>query len=119
MNKDFVRLFKRFIDDVLNPLAKIYGVKKQRIRLLWDDSCDDLAAFTLHTIIYLNVGYFALKHCDKIPHHEQIIVWYHLLAHEMAVSEVSARPVKYSTLLLAPVLPRSQCRLRVILLKNS
>ena len=86
MRKDFVRLFKKFIEDILDPLVELYDVKKQRIRLLWDDSCHDLAAFTLNTCIYLNVGYFALTHHDKIAHHEQIIVWYHLLSHEMAVS---------------------------------
>ena len=86
MNKDFTKLFKKFIHDVLDPLVETYEVQKQRIRLLWDDSCDDLAAFTLNTIIYLNVGYFAVTHHGKMAHHDQLIVWYHLLAHEMAVS---------------------------------
>jgi hypothetical protein len=88
MDKDFIKLFKKFIDDVLNPLVEIYDVKKQRIRLLWDDSCGDLAAFTLDTSIYLNMGYFALqlKHFPKIDRHDQLIGWFHLLAHEMAVS---------------------------------
>jgi hypothetical protein len=84
--EDFIKLVKKFINDVLDPLVNIYGVQQRRIRLLWDNSCRDLAAFTLNTIIYLNVGYFAAMHHRRVAHHDQLIAWYHLLAHEMAVS---------------------------------
>lgn len=47
IKEGLVKLFRIFIDNVLDPLVEIYGMKKERIRLLWDESCQELAAFSL------------------------------------------------------------------------